>query len=170
MRFSYYNRLTPRDQATYRKSDAIATVPIPRGAPLDSVISEIAASLARESQVRAQNACQMLANELARRFAVPPVRVSVLAIRPVLRGGDDLYGLYEPADWGRPTTVSVWMRTSQRRKVVAFRTFLRTFVHEFCHHLDYELFGLAQTFHTAGFYKRESNLTRQLLERVDREY
>jgi hypothetical protein len=47
--------------------------------------------------------------------------------------------------------------------VVAFKTFLRTLVHEVCHHLDYELFRLAETFHTEGFYKRESTLTAALL-------
>ena len=55
------------------------------------------------------------------------------------------------------------MRTAQRKQVVAFRTFLRTFLHELCHHLDYELLRLAETFHTEGFYKRESSLFRQLV-------
>ena len=49
------------------------------------------------------------------------------------------------------------------RQVVKFRTFLRTLLHELCHHLDYELLDLADSFHTEGFYKRESSLLRQLL-------
>jgi hypothetical protein len=36
-------------------------------------------------------------------------------------------------------------------------------VHEVCHHVDYELYKLAETFHTEGFYARESALTRELL-------
>ena len=56
------------------------------------------------------------------------------------------------------------MRTAQRRQVVAFRTFLRTFVHEVCHHLDYELYELRESFHTQGFFQRESSLYRQLME------
>ena len=55
------------------------------------------------------------------------------------------------------------MRTAQRKQVVAFKTFLRTLIHEVCHHLDYELFALEETFHTEGFYKRESNLVAALL-------
>jgi hypothetical protein len=55
------------------------------------------------------------------------------------------------------------MRTAQRRQVVKFRTFLRTLLHELCHHLDYELLRLADSFHTEGFYKRESSLLRQIL-------
>ncbi|MBK8019762.1 MAG: SprT-like domain-containing protein [Betaproteobacteria bacterium] len=31
------------------------------------------------------------------------------------------------------------------------RTFLRTLLHELCHHLDYEMFRLEETFHTEGF-------------------
>ncbi len=55
------------------------------------------------------------------------------------------------------------MRTAARRDVVAFKTFLRTLVHELCHHLDYELYKLPETFHTEGFYKRESTLANALL-------
>ena len=55
------------------------------------------------------------------------------------------------------------MRTARRKQVVAFRTFLRTLLHEFCHHLDYECYKLHDSFHTEGFYKRESSLLKQLL-------
>ena len=55
------------------------------------------------------------------------------------------------------------MRTAARKHVVAFKTFLRTLIHELCHHLDYELFKLPETFHTEGFYKRESTLVNALL-------
>jgi hypothetical protein len=35
-------------------------------------------------------------------------------------------------------------------------------LHELCHHLDYELYNLPETFHTQGFYKRESSLYAQI--------
>ena len=38
-----------------------------------------------------------------------------------------------------------------------------TLVHEMCHHFDYELYRLPETFHTEGFYKRESTLVAALL-------
>ncbi len=57
------------------------------------------------------------------------------------------------------------MRTAARKDVVAFKTFLRTLIHELCHHLDYELYKLPETFHTEGFYKRESTLVNALLRR-----
>jgi hypothetical protein len=43
------------------------------------------------------------------------------------------------------------MRTAQRKKVVAFRTFLRTVLHEYCHHLDYALLKFEDSFHTEVF-------------------
>jgi hypothetical protein len=46
---------------------------------------------------------------------------------------------------------------------VAFRTFLRTLLHEIVHHLDYELLKLADSFHTEGFFRRESSLFRQIV-------
>jgi hypothetical protein len=55
------------------------------------------------------------------------------------------------------------MRTARQRRVVAFRTFLRTLLHELCHHLDYQHLRLADSFHTEGFYKRESSLFHQLV-------
>ncbi|MDH3690664.1 MAG: hypothetical protein OEU36_14540, partial [Gammaproteobacteria bacterium] len=75
----------------------------------------------------------------------------------------ELHGLYEPAEENPLAHITVWMRTAQRRKVVAFRTFLRTLLHEYCHHLDYEHFELEDSFHTEGFYKRESSLFHQLV-------
>ena len=162
MRFSYYNRLTPRQQSVYRASDAIEAVRILEGEPLEPAVASIAAALAAGEQVRAQAACQALIDELAARFGVPPIEVVVLARRPLLRDGD-LQGLYEPEEHGKPIRILVWMRTAQRKQVVAFRTFLRTLLHEFCHHLDYEFFRLPETFHTEGFYQRESSLLNQLL-------
>jgi hypothetical protein len=50
----------------------------------------------------------------------------------------------------------------QHKRVVAFKTFLRTLLHELCHHLDYELLNLPDSFHTEGFYKRLSSLSHQL--------
>ena len=54
------------------------------------------------------------------------------------------------------------MITAKRGQVVAFRTFLRTLVHEICHHLDYTLLDLPDSLHTDGFYTRESNIVRRL--------
>ncbi len=56
------------------------------------------------------------------------------------------------------------MRPAKRGQVVAFKTLLRTQIHEICHHLDYELHGLDNTFHTEGYFRRESSILRQLVD------
>jgi hypothetical protein len=57
------------------------------------------------------------------------------------------------------------MRTVAQKRVVAFRTFLRTLLHEVCHHLDYTYLRLPDSFHTQGFFQRESSLFYQLVPR-----
>jgi hypothetical protein len=59
------------------------------------------------------------------------------------------------------------MRTARHRRVVAFRTFLRTLLHEIGHHIDYEHLRLADSFHTEGFFRRESSLFRQLVPEAE---
>ena len=72
--------------------------------------------------------------------------------------GGELQGLYEATDRRSRPRVTVWMLTAKRGQVVAYRTFLRTLLHELCHHLDYDLLRLRDSLHTHGFYQRESSL------------
>lgn len=162
MPFAYYARLSPARQRIYRKSDAIESIGLPRGVSPGSDVAAIRASLAREDRAGVQSACQRLVDALTAGYKVPPIRIRVLAQRPSDDYGE-LHGLYEPEEGRTPTRITVWMRTAQRRQVVAFKSFVRTLVHELCHHLDYELFALEETFHTEGFYKRESSLANALL-------
>jgi hypothetical protein len=94
-------------------------------------------------------------------LGLPPVRVEVLAARPHARWGE-LHGLYT-AERGRMPKIQLWMRTAKQKRVVAFRTYLRTLLHEVGHHVDYTGLQLAESYHTEGFYKRESSLFHQLL-------
>jgi hypothetical protein len=160
--FAYYDRLTRSQQRVYRHSDDIASIPIPRGADLRPLVEAVAQALAAGNRAQLQAAADRLLAEIAVRLRVPPLRTQVLAVRPSRRWGE-LHGLYNGATAGRVARVCVWMQTARRHQVVKFRTFLRTMLHELCHHLDYELLALRDSFHTEGFYKRESSLLRQLL-------
>ena len=162
MPFAFFDRLSPRRQRIYLASDAIVTIALPPDNATPPVIASMRDALAAENRREVESACQALLDELCARLKVPPLKVKVYAKRPQISGGE-LHGLYEPTDDDTPSKISVWMRTAQRKQVVAFKTFLRTLVHEFCHHLDYELYRLAETFHTDGFYKRESDLMQKLL-------
>ncbi|HEY2817991.1 MAG TPA: hypothetical protein VGK44_12770 [Casimicrobiaceae bacterium] len=162
MRFAYYDRLSAPRKRVYRQSDAIESIGLPRDVAAGPMVARLRAALIAENRVGVQAACQSLIDALVDGYKVPPIRMRVLAQRP---SGDygELHGLYEPEEGRTQARITVWMRTASRRQVVAFKTFLRTLTHELCHHLDYELFALEETFHTEGFYKRESSLANALL-------
>ena len=161
MPFAYFARLSAARRKIYLRSDAIERVDLPPGPGLDRLLGDIERALRVENRAEAERQTQSLVNELTLRLQVPRVRLRVLSVRPSGNWGE-LHGLYEPCEDGTPALITVWMRTVARRQVVAFRTFLRTVLHELCHHLDYELYGLPETFHTQGFYKRESSLFYQI--------
>jgi uncharacterized damage-inducible protein DinB len=163
MPFAYFKRLTRAQQAIYLRSDAITAVPLPRPEALRPYVRELARALDGEQRAPTEAAAQALVSALATALRLPPVRVQVLAARPHAKWGE-LHGLYE---WeqrrGGPPLITLWMRTAKQRRVVAFRTFLRTLLHEVGHHLDYAGLELGDSFHTQGFYARESHLFHQLV-------
>ena len=138
------------------------TLALPAGVHFGAAVEGIHDGLAGADRAGLQRCCQAMIDALVTGFGVPAVRVRVLARRPSDDYGE-LHGLYEPDEVRTPARITVWMRTAQKSQVVAFKSFLRTLVHEFGHHLDYEYFKLPETFHTEGFYKRESSLANALL-------
>jgi hypothetical protein len=161
VRFSYYQRLSASDRRVYRRSDAAPDVALPDPAELRPLAAALEQALATGKRSVVQSAASKLGSGITRQLGVAPVRVQVLSRRPANAEGE-LHGLYTSADDGEPARIQVWMRTAEQRRVVAFRTFLRTFLHEIGHHLDLVHLGLADTFHTEGFFRRESSLLRQL--------
>jgi hypothetical protein len=162
MVFSYYNRLNAVQKRVYRKSDEIHAISLPNALVLQPLIPELSRALENENRAMAEYACQKLTTGMTAGLTAPPVRITLLAARPSASWGE-LHGLYVPAQSRKSAVITVWMRTAKRRQVVAFRAFLRTLLHEICHHLDYELFNLPESYHTEGFYKRESSLFHQLM-------
>ena len=161
MPYRYFARLSRSQQTTYLKSDGIAQLRLRHPAELWPLVAAVEAALASESRAQTQAAGERLIRGLTDDVGVQAVRVEVLAARPHARWGE-LHGLYEAPRGGRPK-ITLWMRTAKQRRVVAFRTFLRTLLHEVGHHLDYTLLNLPDSFHTEGFYKRESSLFHQLV-------
>ena len=160
MPFAYFSRLSRARQRVYLRSAAVTAVPLPDAAALAPLAAATERALAAGERQGVEEASQALADGLCRQLAVPAVAVSVLAARQSHSWGE-LHGLYEPEP--PPARITLWMRTAERRQVVAPRTFLRTLFHELLHHLDYEWLKLPETFHTEGFFQRESDLARQLL-------
>lgn len=162
-RFAYYHRLTPGAQRTYRKSDRITRVRLPEADAFGPMLKELARALVAEDRGAVESSSQEIADGILVRLGVTRVQVVVREVRPS-NPTAELHGLYEPVDPPYRSRISLWMRTAARAQVVAYKTFLRTLIHEICHHLDYELFGLAESLHTRGFYQRESSLVRQLVQ------
>ncbi len=165
MVFDYYHRLSNRQKQIYRQSDRVESVELPKPAVMKDSIDALLAALERNDRTAVQRLCTEIVKGITQQLRAPPVRITVLAARPSNNWGE-LHGLYEPAEGRKRAHITVWMRTAKRRQIVAFRTFLRTVLHELGHHLDYEYFRFHDSFHTEGFYKRESSLFDALTERT----
>jgi hypothetical protein len=159
--FGYYARLTRAQQKVYRDSDSITELRLPHPAELHPQVGALEAALGSEGRPATQAATERLIHGLTDALGIPRVTVEVLAARPHAQWGE-LHGLYTVAAGRRPK-IQLWMRTAKQKRVVAFRTFLRTVLHEVGHHIDYALLRLPDSFHTEGFYKRESSLFYQLV-------
>lgn len=165
-RFAYYDRLSAAEKATYRKSDAIAEVVLGNPSALAPRVAELEAALASGKRLATARASTALVAAMTKQLGVTAVIVKVRNVRPEY-GGGELHGLYTFAERGETPTIEVWMRTAANARVVRFRTFLRTLIHEVLHHLDVTLFELDDSFHTDGFFRRESALVRRLAPKVE---
>ena len=163
MPFDYYHRLSSRQQQIYRQSDRIEELALPQPELLLHTVVNIETALNNKDQTKVQASSRQLARGITQQLDIPTVKVKVLARRPSDDWGE-LHGLYEPADNSTSAQITVWMRTAKRKQIVAFKTYLRTLLHEIGHHLDYEYFRLLESYHTEGFYKRENFLYRLLTQ------
>ncbi len=166
MPYAYYAKLKASDKAIYRQSDDVQSLRLPASSSLQVVVKRLEKALEREDRVEIERSVREFVKRFLGGLNVAPVVVKVLAVRPSDTWGE-LHGLYEIAEGRRRARITIWMRTARHKKIVAFRTFLRTVLHELCHHLDYELLELADSFHTEGFFKRESSLFHQLVPPKD---
>src|SRR5262245_52258576 len=157
---SFRHHLTRAQQREYDRSDAVSAIPVQVSPRLARAALLLEWALANADRPRVARVAQVICDELCAALRVHALRVEVKEVRPSDRRGE-LHGLYQSA--GRVQVIRVWMLTAKRGQVVAYRTFLRTLVHEMCHHLDYELLRLRDSFHTTGFFRRESSLANQLL-------
>lgn len=161
-RFAWYDRLSAAQKRIYRQSDAIVEVPLRDAATIRPLVPALRAALDTGEQRGVQTAARKLMRALVADLEVPPVTLEILEVRP-RDHGSELHGLYTWEPPQRPV-IQVWMRTAVNERIVAFKSFLRTLLHELGHHLDYHRFAMADSLHTRGFYARESNLCGQILE------
>ena len=157
----YRHRLNRTQQRIYDRSDAIASIRLQVTPRLRQAVAAVPALLATGAAERVERAAQAIADEICMSLGISRVRVRVSGTRPSNTRGE-LHGLYTSGEGPALPTIKIWMLTAKRGQVVALKTFLRTLLHEICHHLDYAHLHLDDSFHTDGFYKRESSLFYQI--------
>jgi hypothetical protein len=160
---NFRHRLPRGRQREYDRSNAVSSIPLRVSHRLTRAVELLAKVLPERRQPVIERIAQAVADEVCDTLHVPKLRVHVRGTRPSNTRGE-LHGLYSPDH--RQDRIEVWMITAKRGQVVAFKTFLRTLLHEICHHLDYELLHLRVSLHTDGFFKRESSLFSQMTRQL----
>jgi hypothetical protein len=162
-RLGFYRRLSPEQKREYDRSDQHRAFRLAADAALGRAANQVVAALATENRSATARAAQELVDAISSRLVKRrhrPPTVKVLRIRP-RSAQSEFHGLYSLFRDGS-SEIKVWMLTAAHGQVVKPRTFLRTLLHEVCHHLDMTLLDLPSSFHTMGFHARESFLVRVL--------
>jgi hypothetical protein len=154
---AWYRRLPPSLQRVAAASDRISSLPLHAGPALTDAVTLLPAALQSEDAARVEAVAQRIADGVCGALGVARLRVRIDGQRPHDHRGE-LHGLYLPGTGRGRDRITLWMRTAKRGQVVAYKTFLRTLLHELCHHLDYTYLHLRDSLHTQGFYQRESSL------------
>ncbi len=163
MRRHWRAKLTPFQQRIFDRSTAVTTIRLDSSPQLRAAVKALPAALVAEEQARVAALSQTIVNHICWQLRVRTVQVRVHGTRPSNQQGE-LHGLYTQYGGGsKNDSIQVWMRTAKRKQTVAFRTFLRTLLHEVCHHLDYTYFRFRESYHTEGFFQRESSLFHRVM-------
>lgn len=167
-RLGFYRRLTPELRREYDRSDACTSLPLRVSHTLGQATDAVVRALASRSTTNVRRAAQRLVDEVCADLAAQSrlrgpartPRIKVLKSRPRMARGE-YHGLYTRYESGE-SEIKVWMFTAALKQVVRPRTFLRTLLHEVCHHVDMTWLDLPSSLHTIGFHARESSLLRAL--------
>jgi hypothetical protein len=144
-------------RAGFQESDRINTLDLPCDDCLLEIAKSIESAMKAEAIAALRRACAEFVKAASQFYQVPEYSVRVLAARPLRtreQWTTELFGDYTP----ETMLIRVWMRTAVRKEITSFGTFLSTLCHEFCHHLDYQKFNFADSWHTRGFYERAAVL------------
>jgi hypothetical protein len=148
----------PRKARTeYLKSDQIKTIDLPTDSTLPRITAQIETAMKSGRMHEVRKHCEEFLIEASDFYKVPRCEIRVLAARPLRvreNWSTELFGDYHPGTM----LIRVWMRTAIRKEITSFGTFLSTLTHEFCHHLDFQLYQFQDSWHTRGFYERAAVL------------
>jgi hypothetical protein len=143
--------------AGFLESEQIRTLDLPQDGCLLAIAKSIEVAMKSGTSPDIHCACAEFLEATSQFYRVSDCGIRVLAARPLRvreNWATELFGDYNP----ETMLIRVWMRTAVRKEVTSFGTFLSTLCHEFWHHLDFQRFGLADSWHTRGFYERAATL------------
>jgi hypothetical protein len=144
-------------RAAFEESDRIASLNLPQDGNLASMAKSIESAMKADMMPAVRNSCAEFLTAASSFYKVRNCGVKVLAARPLRvreNWSTELFGDYDPTTM----VIRVWMRTAVKKDVTSFGTFFSTLCHEFCHHLDLQLFKFPDSWHTRGFYQRTAVL------------
>lgn len=145
---------------TYQQSNAITTVALNRFSKKDYN----AFLKASETTFSRQTLAQSLIDYLCKKFKISsPMVVVVNRAQP---HSTNLTGRLRRKTLGTYTigreVITLYNLTAIKKQVVSIKTMLDTLLHEFMHHYDMTYLKLGASIHSAGFYKRISDLDSKL--------
>jgi hypothetical protein len=146
-----------KGHAQFVESDRLKTIDLPQHGRVLSIAKSLESAMKSEAISDVRTACAEFLATAADFYRVPKCGIRVLAARPLRvreNWSTELFGDYQP----QTMLIRVWMRTAVRKDITSFGTFLSTLCHEFCHHLDFQLFLFPDSWHTRGFYERAAAL------------
>jgi hypothetical protein len=146
-----------KTRSEYLRSDQIKSLELPTDRTLQEITMKIGSAMKSERIPEVRAYCQEFLAVASEFYKVPRCGIRVLAARPLRVRENwmtELFGDYTPDT----KIIRVWMRTAVRKEITSFGTFFSTLTHEFCHHLDFQLFHFPDSWHTRGFYDRAAAL------------
>lgn len=154
------------EKKDYEKSNKLETVARSKGRmpkPLYRALLE----KSTESAESRRKYAQALVEKLSVMYGIPTPLVHIAdsgRVASVKNGRPaERYGFYLPMT----QSITIYNQTAKKHDAVAIKTFTHTLLHEFMHHYDRTYLKLSYSRHTAGFYKRISDLERRLSETAE---
>ena len=111
----------------------------------------------RERSEIKQGDLQNLSDDILIMFGLTTIPVKFAGKQPSNKRGKTL-GVHRTERVTAQTSIQIYKFTAKQKKVRASKSAVETLLHELIHELDIALIQLTDSIHSAGFYKRISQL------------
>jgi hypothetical protein len=145
----------------YEKSNKVESVPVNLSPNAKKFFHQL-----REKTELLELDIEHLSNMLSDDYKVPYCHINYGGTQPHSVNGRGALSSKVMGSYLYPSMlIKLYMYTAKRKQLRASKATLDTFLHEFVHHLDYthSKLKLGRSLHTAGFYKRITDLKTKLM-------